>query len=217
MPTKAVIVIDVKREFEQTQDEWHMHLRGSMQSPIDRSIDRWLAADGARTAIARGDRAHRGPDTRRGHRKFPIARRSVYPPARRSIDMTIPLWCLIPAVFLPYIWGTTATVIRQKQFGKADNKNPRIQQTQLQGAGARAHAAHLNAFEALAVFTPAVLIAHVVHADPVWSTRLAIGWVIFRVLHGVTYLADVDKARSAFFALGTACAIGLFVLAGMAP
>ena len=40
--------------------------------------------------------------------------------------MTIPLWCLVPALILPYIWGTAATVIRKKQFGTADNKNPRL-------------------------------------------------------------------------------------------
>jgi uncharacterized MAPEG superfamily protein len=131
--------------------------------------------------------------------------------------MTIPFWCLLVAVLLPYVWVGFSTAGRAKQFGTADNKLPRLQQAKLEGKAARAHAAHMNAFEALSVFAPAVLVAHLAHADPAWSMRLAITWVVFRVLHGVLYLADVDKVRSLCFALALFCALGLFVLAAMAP
>lgn len=131
--------------------------------------------------------------------------------------MTTPLWCLFAAVLLPHVWLNVAVWGRQKQFGVLDNKQPRAQQAKLEGFAARAHAAQMNAWEALAVFTPGVLVAHIAHADPVWSARLAISWVVLRLLHGVMYLADLDKLRSACFGLALLCALGLFVLAGMAP
>lgn len=130
--------------------------------------------------------------------------------------MTISLWCLLIGSILPYVWFGASVSARKEQFGDVDNKNPRAQTAKLEGKGARAVAAHQNAFEALAIFTPAVLVAHVAHADPMLSGALAGAWVVFRVLHGVLYLADIDKARSAVFGLAFLAAIGQFVLAAMA-
>jgi uncharacterized MAPEG superfamily protein len=120
------------------------------------------------------------------------------------------------AIILPYIWLPVAFGERQKQFGTVDNKQPRAQISKLEGKGARAYAAHQNAFEALAVFAPAVLTAHVAKADPMLSGALASVWVVCRVLHGALYIADVDKARSGMFFLAFLSAIGQFVLAAMA-
>jgi uncharacterized MAPEG superfamily protein len=130
--------------------------------------------------------------------------------------MTTPLWCLVPAIMLPYVWSGVAAPMRKAQLGTIDNKHPRLQVPQLTGQAARAYAAHLNAFEALMVFVPAVLVAHVTNADPEWSARLAIGWVVCRSLHGIAYVANIDKLRSTLFALALACALGLFVLAARA-
>jgi len=130
--------------------------------------------------------------------------------------MTIPLWCLLVGIILPYAWLGPAVSARKEQFGDVDNKHPRQQTAKLEGKGARAVAAHQNAFEALTVFAPAVLVAHVTHADPKLSMILAIVWVVARVLHGVFYLADIDKARSGVFFLGFLASIGQFVIAGMA-
>lgn len=130
--------------------------------------------------------------------------------------MTIPLWCLLVAVILPYAWLGPAASARKAQFGSLDNKQPRQQVAKLEGKGARAYAAHQNAFEALAVFAPAVLVAHVTQADPKLSAILAVVWVVCRVLHGVLYIADVDMARSGVFFVAFLSAIGQFVLAGIA-
>ena len=130
--------------------------------------------------------------------------------------MTVPLWCLAIACFLPYVWAPFIVSARASQLGSIDNKNPRAQQAQLTGRGARAVGAHKNAFEALAVFAPAVLVAHVAGADPLWAARLAETFVAVRVLHGVFYLADLDLLRSSAFAVGMACAVGLFALAARA-
>ena len=130
--------------------------------------------------------------------------------------MTIALWCLLVAVILPYIWLPVSFGERAKQFGNLDNKQPRSQVAKLEGKGARAYAAHQNAFEALAVFAPAVLTAAVAKADPMLSGALAAVWVVCRFLHGVLYIADIDKARSGMFFLAFLAAMGQFALAAMA-
>ena len=130
--------------------------------------------------------------------------------------MTIPLWCLLVAIILPYPWVGVAAAARKEQFGTADNKNPRKQVAQLEGKGARAYAAHQNALEALPAFGIAVLVAHVTHADLTLSTILAVVWVVARVLHGVFYVADIDKARSGMFVLANLAVIGQFVISAMA-
>jgi uncharacterized MAPEG superfamily protein len=121
------------------------------------------------------------------------------------------------AAILPYAWLGPAASARKEQFGSFDNQHPRLQTAKLEGKGARAYAAHQNAFEALAIFAPAVLVAHVTHADPMLSAALAVAWVVCRVLHGVLYIANVDKARSAMFFLAFVAAVGQFVIAAMAP
>lgn len=127
--------------------------------------------------------------------------------------MTVPFWCLFITCLLPYFWSPIAMVARQQQLGSVDNKNPRLQQAQLTGRGARALAAHKNAFEAIATFAPAVVVAHLAGADPVWSARLAVTFVVARVLHAVFYLADVDVLRSLVWFVGLLSTVGLFVLA----
>jgi uncharacterized MAPEG superfamily protein len=105
---------------------------------------------------------------------------------------------------------------RKEKFGSLDNQHPRSQVAQLEGKGARAYAAHQNAFEALAVFAPAVLVAHVTHADANLSMILAIVWVVCRFLHGALYVANIDKARSGMFALALLSALGQFIISAMA-
>lgn len=126
--------------------------------------------------------------------------------------MTLPLACLLAGMILPYVWGGVSSFHRQKQFGKADNRNPREQAAKLTGAGARAYAAQANAWEALAIFTPAVLLAHFAKPEASLAPTLAIVWLVARVLHGVAYVADIDKARSAVFAVAYFAAIGLYLV-----
>ncbi len=129
--------------------------------------------------------------------------------------MTIPLWTLLVATILPYLWLGPALSARKEQFGTVDNAHPRLQAAKLEGKGARAVAAHQNAFEALAVYAPAVLVAHVTHANLMHSTILSVVWVACRFLHGVLYINNVDKARSAMFAFATLASIGQFVISAM--
>lgn len=130
--------------------------------------------------------------------------------------MTIPLWCLFMATFLPFVAAGTASFARSKMPGGADNKNPRQQALKLEGFGARAYAAQANAWEALAVFTVAVFINHVAQGAVSTSALLAMVFIAARLGHLGAYLGNKDALRSGFFGIGFLCCIGLVVLGAMA-
>ena len=123
------------------------------------------------------------------------------------------LWCLVVITFLPFVLAMASGVLRRKQFGVVDNKLPRLQQQQLVGIGARALGAQQNAWEALTMFGPVVLIVQVADVDPIKAGLTGIVFVVMRVLHAIFYFADLDKLRSLSFVLGIACLIRLVVLA----
>jgi uncharacterized MAPEG superfamily protein len=127
--------------------------------------------------------------------------------------MTIPLWCVSIATFLPFLWAIVGAVCRYRQFGTIDNNHPRLQQAQLSGIGARAMGAQQNAWEALAMFAPAVLVAHVNGARVGHAATAALLFIAARVVHGSLYLADLGALRSLAWAIGAGAVVWLFVLA----
>ena len=129
--------------------------------------------------------------------------------------MTIPLWCLLAGVLLPYILAGATLPFRKAQFGTPDLREPRTQAEQMTDAGARTWAAQMNAWEALAVFTVANLAAFMAGVDPEtsnWSLAAMI-WVAARVVHGVFYIGDIAPLRVAGFVGATAMSIWIFVMA----
>jgi uncharacterized MAPEG superfamily protein len=130
--------------------------------------------------------------------------------------MTTPFWCVLIAIFLPYVFSGIAVYHRQKQFGSVDNTRPREQSAQLTGAGARAYAAQQNAWEALPVFGLSVLVAHAAGADPGSSATASMLWVAARVAHGIFYVSDLATFRSLSFGVGIGCCVWLFWLAAAA-
>ena len=127
--------------------------------------------------------------------------------------MTIPFWCLVVVVFLPLILAFAGAKVRIDEFGNADNKEPRPQAAKLAGRGARIYAAQENAWEAAIMFSVAVITTHLAGLDPAAAAPFAIGFVVLRIVHAVTYVADQDKLRSGSFVLGLVCMITLFVKA----
>jgi len=127
--------------------------------------------------------------------------------------MTTPLWCLLIVMLMPLLLAGVGGYFRNKQPGGLDNANPREQIKELTGAGSRAYAAQQNAWEALALFTAAVLTAHVMNADPATSANLAMAFVGFRMLHAICYIGGYATARSVMFLGSLVCVIWLFVLA----
>ena len=72
--------------------------------------------------------------------------------------MTTLIWCLFIAALLPFI-AKGPVAYAMNKLGGYNNNHPREQQSNLTGFGARALAAHQNAFESLMIFAPAVLLA----------------------------------------------------------
>ena len=130
--------------------------------------------------------------------------------------MTTPFWCLLVAVLLPFVLAGLGGYFRSRQFGSVDNKMPRQQSSALEGAGARAVAAQQNAWEALAVFTAAVVVAHLAGADAGASATASLVFVAARILHPIFYVANLDALRSLSFVVGIGACIALFVLAASA-
>jgi uncharacterized MAPEG superfamily protein len=130
--------------------------------------------------------------------------------------MTTPFWCLLIAIFLPYILAGITVYFKNQQFEEVDVKNPRQQSLELKGQGARANAAQQNAWEALTVFAAAVIVAHLAGADAGYSAIAAIVFLVARILHPVFYITDNQPLRTASFVVGFGCCIWLFVLAAMA-
>ena len=117
--------------------------------------------------------------------------------------MTLPFWCLLIGLLLPYVCAGLSVPFRNKQFGNVDLNQPRVQGEQLVDGGARAWGAQSNAWEALIVFGVANLTAFSAGVDPggYWSIA-AIIWVVARVLHIVFYVGDKAPLRVFSFVVG---------------
>jgi uncharacterized MAPEG superfamily protein len=126
--------------------------------------------------------------------------------------MSIAYWCILIAAALPYVW----TSVGKSAVRGYDNRDPRgwvARQTHPRVH--RGNAAHLNAFEAFPAFAAGVLMAQLAGVDPGRISALAVAFVVFRVLHGVFYLADRDALRSLSWLLGIACVLALMVQAAL--
>jgi len=117
--------------------------------------------------------------------------------------MTVAFWCVFVAAILPYI---PFALVRGLDPG-----NPRLRVRDLAGLPARAHAAHLNAFEAFPPFAAAVVISHLALGANGWTNGLALAFVLFRIGHAGFYLADNQPLRSACFTLGILTVIAIFL------
>jgi uncharacterized MAPEG superfamily protein len=129
--------------------------------------------------------------------------------------MTLAEWCILVAIVLPYLWVGVAKFSRGGA-GRYDNRAPRDYLSRVQGRAARANWAQLNAWEALAPFIAAVLIAEKAGVAQGVVDGLAIGFIVARVLHALFYLADQAVLRSAAWSVGFGIVIALFVLAARA-
>lgn len=128
--------------------------------------------------------------------------------------MTIPLWCLLIGVILPYLWAGASVPFRNKQLGGLDLGQPRVQAGALTEGGAGAWGAQMNGWEALSVFMAATVTAYIQGVDPSgsWATA-SIVWVVARVLHGAFYIAGQAALRVAAFVTAMVMCIWIFVMA----
>lgn len=126
--------------------------------------------------------------------------------------MAIAYWCVLLAAFLPYAWVAIA-----KSGGRRyDNRDPRGWLARQEDPRVRhAHAAHLNAFEAFAPFAAGVLMAQFAGVGEGLVAMLAVGFIAFRILHGLFYLSGRHLLRSTAWTGGFLCALGLMALAAL--
>lgn len=126
--------------------------------------------------------------------------------------MTLAYWCVLIAIILPYLSTATAKAV-SGGFSPRHNHDPRAFLGSLQGLGRRANNAQLNGFEVTPAFAAAVIIAHLADgAEQVLLDRLAVAFIISRVLYFICYLADWAPLRSLAWFAGMGLIVALFVV-----
>lgn len=123
--------------------------------------------------------------------------------------MQTALLCVLVSGLLPYAF----TGVAKPSGPRYDNRDVRGWQGRLAGLPYRAHAAHLNSFEAFPLFAAAVLAAMVAGADATRVSALAIAFVVLRLLYFVAYLADIAALRSLVWFGAIGCSVAIFMLA----
>ncbi|KGJ87275.1 MAPEG family protein [Colwellia psychrerythraea] len=122
--------------------------------------------------------------------------------------MTILIICLFSALLLPLL-AKGPVAYAMAKLGGYNNNHPREQQSKLTGFGARALAAHQNAFESLILFAPAVILALVTGNTNQTIIMLAIVHVISRVLYNIFYLLNIGLLRSIVWGIATLCSFAI--------
>ena len=105
----------------------------------------------------------------------------------------------------------------KKLDGGYNNRDPRSQQTKLEGRGRRALSAHHNSFEAFTPFAVGVLAAIQRDANVHAIAYLSAGFVVARALYLYAYLEDRPKFRSTMWSLGITATGVLMILAIAGP
>ncbi|MBM7071797.1 MAPEG family protein [Shewanella sp. 202IG2-18] len=124
--------------------------------------------------------------------------------------MSTLLLCLFITLILPYLAKAPVAYAMAKLDGY-DNHHPRAQQARLTGFGARALAAHQNAFESLLVFAVAVLTVIATNNVNEAVVIMAIAHVVARVVYHILYLMDLSTSRSLSWFVAIGCSIGIFL------
>ncbi len=93
--------------------------------------------------------------------------------------------------------------------GGYDNNHPREQQSKLTGFGARALAAHQNAFESLILFAPALLLAITTFNNNEIIIQFAMAHIIARIVYNILYLANIGSFRTLVWGIATFCSFAI--------
>lgn len=123
--------------------------------------------------------------------------------------MTVALWCILIAIFLPYLCIGIAKA--GGGYRLRHNHDPRGFEQTLEGFAKRAHAAQLNSFEVTPAFAVAVIVAHLAgNAQLVTINVLAVLFITSRLLYIICYLADWAILRSLVWFVGMGLIISFF-------
>jgi uncharacterized MAPEG superfamily protein len=120
--------------------------------------------------------------------------------------MTLALWCVLFTALMPLVTTGIAKVLA----GGYDNHDPRTRAQDYEGMARRAHAAHLNGFEAFPLFAVAVLVAEMKGGPRGMVDLLAVAHAGLRIGYVAAYLYDRPTLRSVLWVLALAATIGIF-------
>lgn len=124
--------------------------------------------------------------------------------------MTTAYWCVLIAIFLPYVFTGIAKI--GSGFNLKDNHNPREFLGSLTGASQRANWAQQNSFEVTPGFLAAVIIAQQVATMSQSSIdTLAIVFVVSRLAYGLCYVLDQALLRSLVWFVGMGSIAALLI------
>lgn len=123
-------------------------------------------------------------------------------------EMTLALWCIPIAMFLPLVW----VGIAKATASGYDNSQPREWLAKLEGRAKRANWAQQNSYEAFPPFAAAVIVAHLTGATQLTIDIVAGLFILLRVGHGITYILDKDMIRSLLWLGGFGCTLALFLI-----
>jgi uncharacterized MAPEG superfamily protein len=136
---------------------------------------------------------------------FPVG--NITARLRTESDMTIALWCVLAAALLPIMTAGIA----KAAGGSYNNGDPRGRAVTYAGLAKRAHAAHLNGFEAFPLFAVAVLVAEMKGGPRGMVDGLALLFIAARLAYVGCYLLDQATLRSTVWTIGLVSAIAVFV------
>lgn len=117
--------------------------------------------------------------------------------------------CLFIVAFLPFVWTFVSKYSRQ-----FDNAKPREYLASQTGWRGRANAAQQNSWEALGLFTAALLVAWHGNAETASVDLFSTLFVVARVLHGLCYVFNRPTLRSLIWTGGLICIVLLFRAGG---
>lgn len=126
--------------------------------------------------------------------------------------MTLAYFCVFIATLLPIFCAGYAK--KSGGFTVADNRNPRSFLANTEGASARANAAQQNSFEALMMFAPIVIIAHLTEkASQLTINFWAIIFILSRIVYIYMYIKDKPAYRSLSWFVGALSLLALMIAA----
>lgn len=127
--------------------------------------------------------------------------------------MPVELRVLGYAALLQFAQFVLMAVPLNIQLGPAYTAGPRDRQRQAEGVAGRLLRAFNNHFEALALFTIAVLVVVLGNASTPLTEKLAWAYLAARVLYVPAYASGVFLLRSVVFAVGFAATLAMLVVA----
>ena len=127
--------------------------------------------------------------------------------------MKLAVICLLITAVLPILLTWTAAYFRNKDLGFIDNQNPRKQYLLLEGIGGRAVAAQQNTWEALAVYSAALIAVFVTNVPATAISTACLTFIISRLFFVGFYLINQDKLRTLAFVCGFGACLYMFYLA----